>query len=137
MHGASVNDVVVTAVTGALVELLARRGETVGELVVSMPMSRRAQGEAGWLGNSTGVVPVRVPAVPDAGSGRPRSSRNGPGTQPGPRWVDRRAHPGVPRPRGRRRLQAFVDHQRLVHTFVTNVRARARGCGWPAQRWSP
>ena len=125
-RGATVNDVVVTAVTGALVELLARRGEHVAELVVSVPVSRRGQGAAGALGNDTGVVPVRVPAVPE--------------------WerrltalVEQRSRVGAPGRGGSAAVltpafralaavgafQPFVDHQRLVHTFVTNVRGPA------------
>ncbi len=122
-HGASVNDVVVTAVTGALVDLLARRGETVGEVVVSVPVSRRAQGEAGTLGNATGVVPVRVPAVPDpaerlAALVAERSRLRGPGRGGSAAVLTPLFHAlaavGA--------FQAFVDHQRLVHTFVTNLR---------------
>ena len=122
-HGASVNDVVVTAVTGALVELLARRRERVAELVVSMPVSRRAQGEAGSLGNSTGVVPVRVPAVPDAATRlaalvAERDRVRGP-ARGGSAAVLTPAFRGLAAVGA---FQAFVDHQRLVHTFVTNVR---------------
>jgi WS/DGAT/MGAT family acyltransferase len=122
-HGASVNDVVVTAVTGALVELLARRGETIGDLVVSVPVSRRGQGEAAALGNSTGVVPVRVPAVPDDGArlaalvaerGRVRAPGRG-----GSAAVLTPVFRGLAAVGA---FQVFVDHQRLVHTFVTNVR---------------
>ena len=122
-HGASINDVVVTAVTGALVELLARRGEAIGEVVVSVPVSRRAQGDAAALGNSTGVVPVRVPAVPDAATrlaalvaerGRVRAPGRG-----GSAAVLTPVFRGLAAVGA---FQAFVDHQRLVHTFVTNVR---------------
>ncbi len=122
-HGATVNDVVVTAVTGALVDLLARRGEHVAELVVSVPVSRRQQGQADALGNSTGVVPVRVPAVPDPAVRLPalvaqRSRVGAPG---------RGGSAAVLTPAFRAlaavgAFQGFVDHQRLVHTFVTNVR---------------
>lgn len=125
-HGASINDVVVTAVTGALVDLLARRAEAVDEVVVSVPVSRRAQGEAGALGNSTGVVPVRVPGTTDpaarlaslvAQRGRVRApGRGGSAAVLTPAF---RALAAVGA------FQAFVDHQRLVHTFVTNVRGPA------------
>ena len=125
-HGATVNDVVVTAVTGALVELLARRGERVAEIVVSMPVSRRRLGEAGALGNQTGVVPVRVPAVPEVAARRAAIVDQ----------RDRIAAPGrggsaaVLTPAFRAlaavgAFQPFIDHQRLVHTFVTNVRGPA------------
>lgn len=125
-RAATVNDVVVTAVTGALVELLARRGERVDELVVSVPVSRRRQGDAGALGNATGVVPVRVPAVADrqrrlAVLVAQRSRLSAP---------ERGGSAAVLTPlfRGLAAVgafQPFVDHQRLVHTFVTNVRGPA------------
>ena len=121
--GATVNDVVVTAVTGALVELLERRGERVAELVVSVPVSRRQQGEADALGNATGVVPVRVPAVPDAGvrlaalvAQRSRVGSPGRGGSAAVLTPAFRALAAVGA------FQGFIDHQRLVHTFVTNVR---------------
>ena len=125
-RGATVNDVVVTAVTGALVDLLARRGEHVEQVVVSVPVSRRGQGEASSLGNATGVVPVRVPAVADPGArlaavvaqrGRVRAPGRGGSAAvltPAFRVL---AATGA--------FQAFIDHQRLVHTFVTNVRGPA------------
>lgn len=126
-HGATVNDAVVTAVTGALVDLLARRGERVEELVVSVPVSRRRQGEAAALGNETGVVPVRVPAVSDARQrlaalvaqeGRVRApGRGGSAAVLTPAF---RALAAVGA------FQGFVDRQRLVHTFVTNVRGPAQ-----------
>ena len=124
--GATVNDVVVTAVTGALVELLARRGERVAELVVSVPVSRRLQGSADTLGNATGVVPVRVPAVPDAAvrlaalvAQRTRFRAPGRGGSAAVLTPAFRALAAVGA------FQGFVDHQRLVHTFVTNVRGPA------------
>ncbi len=113
----------VTAVTGALVELLARRGEAIGEVVVSVPVSRRGQGDAAALGNSTGVVPVRVPAVSDpatrlaalvAERGRVRAPGRGGSAALLTPVFRGLAAAGA--------FQAFVDHQRLVHTFVTNVR---------------
>lgn len=125
-HGATVNDAVVAAVTGALVDLLARRGEQVEEIVVSVPVSRRRQGEAAALGNETGVVPVRVPAVTDRGrrlaalvaqQGRVRApGRGGSAAVLTPAF---RALAAVGA------FQPFVDHQRLVHTFVTNVHGPA------------
>jgi hypothetical protein len=122
-HGATVNDAVVTAVTGALVELLARRGESLGEIVVSVPISRRGPRDTAALGNATGVVPVRVPAVPDASArlaalvaqrGRVRAPGRG-----GSAAVLTPVFRGLAAVGA---FQAFVDHQRLVHTFVTNVR---------------
>ena len=125
--GATVNDVVVTAVTGALVELLARRGERVAELVVSVPVSRRGQGDAGELGNQTGVVPIRVPGVPEASvrlaalvAARARVGSPGRGGSAAVLTPAFRALTAVGA------FQPFVDNQRLVHTFVTNVRGPAQ-----------
>lgn len=125
-HGGTVNDAVVSAVTGALVDLLARRGEQVEELVVSVPVSRRRQGEAAALGNDTGVVPVRVPAVSD----RERRLAALVGQQGRVRAPGRGGSAAVLTPAVRAlaavgAFQRFVDHQRLVHTFVTNVRGPA------------
>lgn len=123
LHGATVNDVAVTAVTGALVALLARRGERVGEIVVSVPVSRRRQDSAGALGNAGGVVPVRVPAVADrrarlsalvAQESRVRSTGRGGSAAVLTPVFRALAAVGA--------FQPFIDHQRLVHTFVTNVR---------------
>ncbi|MFZ1287757.1 MAG: wax ester/triacylglycerol synthase domain-containing protein, partial [Candidatus Phosphoribacter sp.] len=55
-RGATVNDVVLTAIVGALAELLRARGEHPAELVVSVPVSARASASAGELGNRTGVA---------------------------------------------------------------------------------
>lgn len=125
-HGATVNDAVVTAVTGALVDLLARRGERVDELVVSVPVSRRRQADAATLGNVTGVVPVRVPAVPDPArrlaalvEQQSRVRARGRGGSAAVLTPAFRALAAVGA------FQPFVDHQRLVHTFVTNVRGPA------------
>ena len=128
-RGATVNDAVVTAVTGALVDLLARRGERVDELVVSVPVSRRRQADAA-LGNETGVVPVRVPAVPD----------------PDRRLAALVEQQSRVRARGRGGLaavltpafralaavgafQPFVDHQRLVHVRDERPRAGRAAAG--------
>ena len=136
--GATVNDVVVTAVTGALVELLARRGERVAELVVSVPVSRRLQGSADTLGNATGVVPVRVPAVPDAAvrlaalvAQRTRFRAPGRGGSAAVLTPAFRALAAVGA------FQGFVDHQRLVHTFVTNVRGPAHHLRLAGRRGRP
>ena len=63
--GGTVNDVVLTAVTGALRTVLADRGEAVHQLVISMPVSARRQAGATELGNQVGVIPVTVPTTGD------------------------------------------------------------------------
>ncbi len=130
-HGCTVNDVVLVAVTGALAALLAGRGEPVTELVVSVPISSRTAAEPGQLGNATGVLPLRVPTVGDDAervaavcaltrTHRNGSSAGGRGQSAGPLGVLFRGLAGVGL------FQVFIDHQRLVNTFVSNVRGPAR-----------
>ncbi|MEV6492339.1 wax ester/triacylglycerol synthase domain-containing protein, partial [Actinoplanes sp. NPDC051633] len=64
-HGATVNDVVLSAVTGALHAVLRERGEGVDRFVVSVPVSARRDAAAGRLGNEVGVMPVPVIALDD------------------------------------------------------------------------
>ena len=122
-HGATVNDIVLTAVTGALATLLERRGERPHQLVVSVPISARRSAAVTRLGNETGVVPVAVPAVSDDHArlravvalthDAPRHQR---ASSAGPLGLVFRALARLGL------FQAVVDHQRLVHTFETNVR---------------
>ena len=60
--GGTVNDVVLTAVSGALRAQLARRGERIDHIVVSVPVSGRAEASPAQLGNQVGVTPVMIPA---------------------------------------------------------------------------
>jgi diacylglycerol O-acyltransferase len=60
-YGATVNDVLLVPVTGAMVRILRGRGEEVAELVVSVPVSARASTTSHDLGNKVGVMPVRAP----------------------------------------------------------------------------
>ena len=62
-YGGSVNDVVLSAIDGALLTLLAGRGEQVQRLVVSIPVSRRQATTAAELGNQVGVAPMELPAL--------------------------------------------------------------------------
>lgn len=120
-QGGTVNDVVVTAVAGALRAVLAGRGEAIDRLVVSVPVSARRHATA-ELGNQVGVIPVEVPAGGDqvrrlaavAGITRRRKTR-APGSSavliaPVFRVL---AKIGV--------YQWFVNRQRLVNTFVSNL----------------
>jgi len=66
-HGATVNDVVLSAVTGALHKLLSLRGESVDRLVVSVPVSSRRDGGRMQLGNQVGAIPMASPASGDPG----------------------------------------------------------------------
>ena len=62
-NGATVNDLVLTAITGALHELLTARCERMDSLVVSVPFASRARTDADQLGNRSGVIPVRLPTT--------------------------------------------------------------------------
>jgi hypothetical protein len=91
--------------------------------VVSVPVSSRRSAIADQLGNQTGVAALSIPTIPDRDA---RLRRIADMTR------NQKAHPrgssGAPLGvvfRGLARLgifQPFIDHQRLVHTFVTNVR---------------
>jgi WS/DGAT/MGAT family acyltransferase len=122
----TVNDVLLVAVAGALGSALRVRGESPERFVVSVPISSRGRTEAGTLGNANGVVPVEVPADPDPAVRLARvaeqsdARRNAPrGTSAGPLGVAFRllARAGV--------FQRFIDRQRLVNTFLSNMRGPA------------
>jgi diacylglycerol O-acyltransferase len=127
-HGGTVNDVVLAAITGALSDMLNTRGEHPGRLVVSVPVSGRSAADARTLGNNTGVRPLSVPAVADDAT---RLTAIIAATGPARRSSDRAAS-AAPLGWAFRMLyrtglfQLFIDHQRLVHTFETNVRGPAR-----------
>jgi hypothetical protein len=119
-HAVSVNDVLVAAVAGALFDLLARRGEHPPELVVSVPISMRAAAD-GELGNQVGAVPVAVPE--QAAARLPAISRRTRAAKSGSRGSSALVLGWLFRGLGAIGLaQRFVDRQRLVHTFETNLR---------------
>lgn len=121
--GATVNDLVLVAVTGALGDVLAERGEHVDQLVVSVPVSSRTSATVVDIGNHVGAVPIAVPA---AGTCTERLRETAART----RAAKQRAASGaVAAPMAVLRLLGrlhvlgwFLDHQRMVHTFVTNLR---------------
>lgn len=140
-RGGTVNDAVVASISGAIVGLLTERGERARELVVSMPISTRRSAGHRDLGNQVGVAPVRVPFSADfeerlraiaAQSSTARAGQRG--SSAGLLALIWRglAVFGL--------VQYFVDHQRLVHTFVTNLRgpeARLRFAGAEIERVVP
>lgn len=118
--GASVNDVLLAAITAALIRLLDHRGEHVDRIVVSMLVAPQAHSA---VGNQAGVAPVDLPAH---GPARDRLRAIAAST----REVKRHAR-GASAPLlgiGLRvlarlgLLRWFMDRQRMVHTFVTNLR---------------
>lgn len=116
-YGGTVNDALLTAVTGALGTVLTGRGDHVNELVVSIPVSTRRSTTASHLGNSTGVMPVALPTGDDRWS---RLTRIAAITRSHKKSVTS----ATPIFRALKLLGTadwFMNHQRLVHTFVTNV----------------
>lgn len=123
-HDATVNDVLLTAVAGALAAVVSERGERVGSFVISVPVSARRETAATDLGNQVGVIAVQVPTV---GRGLDRLAAVAAQTQLARRGQGRGA--SAPLLAAAFRLLArigvfawFVNHQRLVTTFVTNIR---------------
>jgi WS/DGAT/MGAT family acyltransferase len=122
-HGGTVNDVVLAAVAGALRTLLAARGEQLGEVTITVPVAARRAATGGELGNQIGIMPVTVPAVGDLGA---RVTRTAAITR------ERKAHargasaalfvPAFLLLARTGLLRWLADHQRAVHTFVTNLR---------------
>jgi diacylglycerol O-acyltransferase / wax synthase len=122
-HGGTVNDVVLTAATGALHTLLARRGESVDTVVVSVPVSGRTSIRPGELGNVVGVIPVALPAAGDAHDrlnavvalmrARKQAPRGASAALVGPAFRVLAAL---------RLLHRLLDRQRMINTLVTNVR---------------
>lgn len=122
-HGASINDVLLVAITGALARFLGERNEDVDHLVVSVPVSGRVGATATEPGNRIGVVAVNLPTL-------------------GPPADRVAAAATITRDRKRRGRDAssallvalfrllgavravrwVTEHQHLVNTFVTNLR---------------
>lgn len=122
-RGATINDALLTAVAGALHEQLATRGEAVDEFVVSVPVSGRREASAAELGNEVGAVPI---GLRGAGDIQDRLAATTTVTRAA-KETRRAASTAVLGPvfRVLARLGVFgwfIDRQRLVHTFVTNLR---------------
>ncbi len=124
--GGTVNDVVLAAAAGALRALLASRGERLEWVTMSVPVSARRAAAGGQLGNQVGAMPV---ALPTAGALAARVTRIAAITR-----ERKRAAPGTSAallgpafrllaPTGV--LRWYFGHQRLVHTFTTNLRGPA------------
>jgi diacylglycerol O-acyltransferase len=125
-QGATVNDVMLAAVSGALGTLLEHRGERAPALVISVPVSARTRATTTDLGNQTGVMPVRVPLTGPREvrlrqiartTAHQRTSARGSSSAlvaPAFRLL---AAVGLFRP--------LIDRQRLVNSFLTNIRGPA------------
>ena len=125
-HGGTVNDVVLAAVAGALRTLLAARGEHLGEVTITVPVAARRAASGGELGNQIGIMLVTVPATDDLGARitktaaitreRKARARGASATLFVPAFL-LLARTGL--------LRWFASHQRVVQTFVTNLRGPA------------
>lgn len=122
-HQATVNDVVLSAIAAALHRLLVTRGERVDQFVLSVPFSARPQASANDLGNQSGVIPLcvsgvgeparRLESVAEASRAAKRAQRGASTALLGP-FFRLLAATGL--------YRWFIDRQRLIHTFVTNLR---------------
>lgn len=109
--------------SGALNSLLARRGERVDHVVVSVPVSGRTEATVAQLGNQVGVIPVTLPT-----SGRPldRLASIADATREH-KTGTRGASAALLAPVFRvlstlGALRWLIERQHLVTTFVTNLR---------------
>ena len=118
---ATVNDVVLTAVTGALRRYLLGQGEQLDEIVVSVPIAPTSGGGAD-PGNRHGVMLLCLPT-----GGRPEQRLQAvAATTHARKQGNRGASAALLAPLFRllaamRLLRWFIDHQRMVNTFVTNL----------------
>ena len=121
-HGATVNDVLLTAVGGAMQATLARRGEpTVPEFVISVPVSGRRTTGATELGNDVSVRPVAVPAVGEPLARLEKTARRRPPRDELPVDTAVILDPALRLLAALHLLHWFTDHQRMVNGFLTNL----------------
>jgi len=121
-HGGTVNDVLLATVAGALGAVLRRRGEFVDTVVISVPVSARRAATATDLGNEVGVIPMAIPTTLDPLERLNSTIRITRNRKQAPRAASAALLGPAFRILARLGLfRFFVDHQRLVTTFVTNV----------------
>ena len=120
-HGVTVNDLIVTAVAGTLFDVMGARSEFPAQVVISVPVSARTSG--GDLGNQVGAVPVAVTralSVEERLAEVATQTRRAKSQQ---RGSSAAVLSVVFRSLAALRLgQYFINRQRLVHTFETNLR---------------
>ena len=135
------NDVVLSAIAAALHRLLETRGEWVEQFVMSVPFSARRHANTDDLGNQSGVIPLRV-----CGGGElaQRLESLAAATRAAKR-AQRGASTALLGPVFRLLAAAglyrwFIDRQRWIHTFVSNLRGpeiRLSFLGCPVTRITP
>jgi diacylglycerol O-acyltransferase / wax synthase len=123
-HGGTVNDAVLAAVIGALHTLLEQRGEAVDTLAVTVPVAGRQPASAAQLGNQLGAMLVVLPATGDLTQrlgqtaaiirARKASATGSPAIAVVAPLFRTAASLGL--------YHWFINHQRLWHTLVSNLR---------------
>jgi diacylglycerol O-acyltransferase len=118
--------VILAAIAGALRALLASRGEQLDLVTASVPVSARQAATGGQLGNQVGVMPVALPADGDLAARVPRIAAITRQRKTAARGSSA-AVLGLPfrllAPTGL--LRWYINRQRLIHTFATNLRGPA------------
>lgn len=145
--GATLNDAVLVAVAATVRAVLAERGEALGHLHVSVPVSLRSEGPgaaaapAQGLGNRVATMLVAVPAA-----GPPAERLRLTATQTRERKAAARTASGPLVVMAFRAMGAvgllrpFIERQRLVQAFVSNVpgpRERVGVAGAPVAGITP
>lgn len=120
--GATVNDAVLAAIAGSLRRLMELRGESLNDVVISVPFSTRRATVGSELGNHSGVTPL---VIPTGGDRTDRLAAVGAITLAAKR-APRAASTAVLGPlfRGLDRVGAyrwFIDRQRMINTVVSSV----------------
>ena len=125
-HGGTVNDVILAAIAGALRALLESRDEELDLVTASVPVSARQVATGGKLGNQVGVMPVALPAGGDLATRVTRVAAITRARKTAARGTSA-AVLGLPfrllAPTGL--LRWYINRQRLIHTFATNLRGPA------------
>ncbi|MBC7402899.1 MAG: DUF1298 domain-containing protein [Microbacteriaceae bacterium] len=121
-EGATVNDAVLVAIAGPLRRLMEQRGESLNDVVISVPFSTRRATVGSELGNHRGVTPL---VIPTDGDRTDRLAMVGAITRAA-KCALRAASTAVLGRlfRGLDRVGAyhwFVDRQRMVNTVVSSV----------------
>ncbi|WP_026537173.1 wax ester/triacylglycerol synthase domain-containing protein [Arthrobacter sp. 9MFCol3.1] len=127
VHGATINDLILTAVATALHRVLLARGEYVEEFVISVLFSARRHTTVTYLGNRSGIIPVTVPAVGPTNRRLAKVAATMMSVKQRPPGASTAIIGPVSRIAAHLGAYRFViDHQHLVHTFVTNLRGPER-----------
>ncbi len=125
-HDATVNDVVLTAVATALHRLLLTRGERVDRFVVSVPVSARPSTTASELGNDVGVIPMEVAATGEQIGRLESTAQMTRAAKATPRGASTSILGPLFRVLARLGIfNWFINRQRSIHTFVTNLHGPA------------